>query len=282
MTGSSSSLQSPRTPARLDTEAVKRSSWLYENICGEHSRTTFVSSFDPVDIESTALSSDERSKWIGAFNEKFGTLVENKIWVDDKTSCAPHDRRILPAGIILHVKSDGKADISRFKARPVARGKDRNESEDYDEPYASATSIELVKLIYILATRLRFEAIQLDVDGAFFYALLPESDSIWVRLPKVDGAANANGRTDRLSESLYGIRLSLKLWYSHTAAVREKIAIRRSQNYHCLFISNDRSNHVYIAAYVDNLLVVGDLFSVEKVKQQLSKTMPVRDLGTYK
>ena len=232
---------------------------------------------------STALSSAERPKWLDAINEEFKTIIDSKTWTDDeKTSPPVHGQRILPTGIILRVKRDEMGNISRFKARLVVRGNFQNEFEDYAELYAPVASIELVRLIITIAIRSGLVINQLDVKGAFLHALLPESDCIWIYLPKVEGVPNANGRIVKLRKSLYGLRQAPKLWYSHHANALEKIGFRRSQNCDCLFIINESSSPVYIVAYVDDLLVVGPRTLVDKVKLQLSKILSVTDLGTCK
>lgn len=46
---------------------------------------------------------------------------------------------------------------------------------------------------------------QLDVNGAFIHATLPDKDQMSIRLPNISGAASADGHIVKLVQSLNGL-----------------------------------------------------------------------------
>lgn len=98
---------------------------------------------------------------------------------------------------------------------------------------------------------------QVDVKKAFLHAPLPRSESIYVRLPNIDGVKSAIGKTILLQESLYGLRQAPRLWYQHFSKTISCIGFCRSSLCDCFFTRSSSHGEVFLVAYVEDLLVVG-------------------------
>jgi hypothetical protein len=72
------------------------------------------------------------------------------------------------------VKSDTVGDVSRFKARFVAKGCSQRASLDYTETFSPVIRMANLRLFLAIAAACDLELCQLDIDIAFLYAPIKE------------------------------------------------------------------------------------------------------------
>lgn len=96
------------------------------------------------------------------------------------------------------MKRDENGLPARFKGRLVALGNFQSDQLGSVEVYAPVTCIETVRILFSVAESRGWKVNHIDVVGAFLYALLPETDEIWIKLPNIDGVKSANGQLVRL------------------------------------------------------------------------------------
>lgn len=226
---------------------------------------------------SVALKSAERRQWLKAIKEEFKTLLDLGTWVEKKN--VPRGTKLIRTGIILKLKRDENGLPARFKGRLVARGNEQTDNFEYFELYAPVACIEAVRILLAVAAANGWSVDHLDIKGAFLYALLPQSEEVWIKLPSIPGVPEASGQIVKLRKSLYGLRQAPKLWYELLATRLKKLGFRRSNTNDSLFIKADKGPQVYLLVYVDDILVVGDGETVQDVKQRLSGIFSVTDLG---
>ena len=72
----------------------------------------------------------------------------------------------------LKLNSDGS--ISRYKARPVAKGFHQQARVDFHETFSPVIKLATVRLVLAIAVNCKWELRQLDVSNAFLHGYLKE------------------------------------------------------------------------------------------------------------
>ena len=83
----------------------------------------------------------------------------------------------------------------------------------------------------------------------------------------------------RLNRAVYRLRQSPKLWQDHFATVMSKFGFRRCKSDSNLCCHKSRS--LYVLAYVDDLLIVGDAKLKKEFIDALSKELLVKITGEF-
>jgi hypothetical protein len=82
---------------------------------------------------------------------------------------------------IYKVKSDTAGDVSRFKARFVAKGCSQRARPDYTKTFSPVIRMASMRLFLAIARARDLELCQLDIDTAFLYA--PIKEDVYIRQP---------------------------------------------------------------------------------------------------
>jgi hypothetical protein len=99
---------------------------------------------------------------------------------------------------IYKVKSDNMGDVSRFKARIVAKDCSQRVGLDYTETFSLIIRMACLRLV------LAINRCQLDIGSAFVYA--PIKEDVYIRQPL--GFSDGTSEVCHLKRSLYGLRQS--------------------------------------------------------------------------
>jgi hypothetical protein len=105
---------------------------------------------------------------------------------------------------IYKVKSDTVGDVSRFKARFVAKWSSQRDGRDYTETFSSVIRMANLSLYLAIAAARDLELCQLDIDTALLYA--PIKEDVYIRQPL--GFANGTSKVCHLKRCLYGLKQS--------------------------------------------------------------------------
>lgn len=107
----------------------------------------------------------------------------------------------------------------------------------------------------------------MDCKSAFLHSKLPESDNFWIRLPTVPGVPSAKGRIVNLFKYLYGLRQAPKILYPNLPTTLAKVVCRGGQSNDCLYVSSIGHLSVYIVAYIEDLLVIGEITAFSALRR---------------
>jgi hypothetical protein len=89
------------------------------------------------------------------------------------------------------------------------------------------------------------------------------------------GQNNNSGRVCKLNKALYSLKQSPQVWYQTLSTFLGKTGFTPLDTDHSVFVKNS----IYIAVYVDNLLLVGpDKADIQQIKNQLSQEFSMTDL----
>jgi hypothetical protein len=105
-------------------------------------------------------------------------LMDNGTW---ELVELPPDRVVVNSMWIYKVKSDTMGDISRFKARFVAKGYSQRAGLDYAETFSPVIRMASLRLFLAIAAAMDLEICRLDIDIAFLYA--PIKEDVYIRQP---------------------------------------------------------------------------------------------------
>jgi hypothetical protein len=109
---------------------------------------------------------------------EYSSLIDNGTWelVD-----LPPDRVAVNSMWIYKVKSDTVGDVSRFKARFVAKGCSQRACLDYTETFSPIIHMATLNLFLAKSAARDLELCQLDIDTACLYA--PIKEDVYIRQP---------------------------------------------------------------------------------------------------
>lgn len=85
----------------------------------------------------------------------------------------------------------------------------------------------------------------------------------------------------KLKKSLYGLQQSPRQWYKRFVSYKVEIDYIRSE-YDCCVYQNKLKDDsfIYLVIYVDDMLiVVKDMYDIQKLKGLLSAEFEIKDLG---
>jgi len=116
---------------------------------------------------------------------------------------------------------------------------------------------------------------QLDVNNVFLHGDLPEE--IYMQLPP---GLTTQVPNCKLRKSLYGLKQASRQWYAKLAKVLYKRVYKHSENDYSLFFKKEGTLAVFMAVYVDDILVTGnDDAEIQSLKAYLDLTFKIKDLG---
>jgi len=152
------------------------------------------------------------------------------------------------------------------------RGFTQEEGIDYDETFASVVKPMSYKALFAIAAALDLETEQMDVKTAFLYGYIDHE--IYVEQPHhmTDGTS----RVCKLRKALYGLKQAPRIWYQTLTNFLRNLGFEPISADLGIFV---RSN-MYIAVYVDDLLIVGpSIAEIKKIKRSLRNRFQMTDLG---
>ena len=158
--------------------------------------------------------------------------------------------------------------------RLVARGCFQDDEElDTDTVFASAPSLVTLRLMLALAVARGWFISLADISTAFLRVALLEDVFLF---PPKEYYPSGNCLW-KLNRAMYGVKQSPQLWQSHFAAVMKTLGFRRCKSDSNLYCHP--SKELYILAYVDDLLIIGDAQKTKDFVDPLSKELLVKITG---
>jgi hypothetical protein len=124
----------------------------------------------------------------------------------------------------------------------------------------------------------------MDVVTAYLYGLL-DSD-IYMKVP--DGISVPNTNTNRnmccvkLVKSLYGLKLSGRMWYNRLKEFLLNKGYSNSEYCPCVFIRKSNTDFCIISVYVDDLNIICHAKDIDKAHNHLKKEFEKKDLDKSK
>ena len=224
--------------------------------------------FEPRTVQQ-AQNDASWPEWERAMLEEVNSLKQNKTWelVDP-----PKDRRVLSGKWVFKLKRGPHGEVIRHKARWVVRGFTQEEGIDYDETFASVVKPMSYKALFAIGAAPDLEIEQMDVRTAFLYGDIDYE--IFVEQPY--GMTDGTTKVCKLRKALYGLKQAPRIWYQTLTNFLRGLGFEPINADLGIFVRSS----MYIAVYVDDLLIVGpSIAEIKRIKRQLRNRFQMSDLG---
>ena len=139
-----------------------------------------------------------------------------------------------------------------------------------------------IRTVLGLATSFDLEIEQMDVKIAFLYGDLEEK--IFMEQPKGFKEKGKEDYVCRLKKSLYGLKQAPRQWYKKFESVMGEQGYKKTTSDHCVFVQKfSDDDFIVLLLYVDDMLIIGrNVYRINSLKKQLSKSFAMKDLGPTK
>ena len=96
----------------------------------------------------------------------------------------PRGANIIPGTWAFRVKRYPDNRIKKYKARFCVRGDKQIQGIDVFDTYAPVVGWATVRMMLTMAACLKWDSVQVDFDAAFVHATLPESEQVFLEMPR--------------------------------------------------------------------------------------------------
>lgn len=245
----------------------------YTNVAIALSAESFVDDV-PRDFSDARKRSDWND-WKAAIEEEMKSLKKNNTWTE---TTLPNGRQPISCKWIFKIKRDEDGNISRYKARLVARGFQQKREFDYNETYAPVAKLTTLRIMLAVANQRGMFIHQMDVKTAFLNGHLKEE--IYMKLP--DGFQR-DKVVVKLNRSLYGLKQASRAWNERFHNYVTQLHFKRTNADYCLYVKETAGCYFYLLLYVDDLvLMCTDLGEIKKIKAQFASEFDMVDMCEMK
>jgi Reverse transcriptase (RNA-dependent DNA polymerase)/Integrase core domain/GAG-pre-integrase domain len=225
-----------------------------------------------------AIDHPEYSRqWEEAILDEYNSLVKNSTWILTEL---PEGRKAISCKWVFKHKTDEEGNVTRFKARLVARGYTQISGVDYLDTFAPVAKLSSIKILFSIAAAEDLEIHQMDVVTAFLLEDL--DDEIYMEQPEgLEKTRNGKGKGNlvcKLRKGLYGLKQSARNWNRKLRRELEVLGFQQCQADHCIFV-NQRTG-IILAVWVDDIIILGkEMEEINEIKRDLNEKFEMKDLG---
>jgi hypothetical protein len=188
----------------------------------------------------------------------------------------PPDRVVVSNMWIYKVKSHTMGDVSRFKARFVAKGCNQRAGLDYTETFSPVIRMGILRLFLAIAAARDLELCQIDIDAAFLYA--PIKEGVYIRQPL--GFSDVTSKVCHLKRCLYGLKQSPREVNMLLRAWLVDNGWQQCISDPCIYIFRIGNVVAMIALYEDDIpAACHDATWLTSLKAQLGARFRIKDMG---
>eukprot|EP00971_Amphidinium_carterae_P167316 3315409-Amphidinium_carterae.1 len=165
--------------------------------------------------------------------------------------------------------NNGTKDIKR---RFCGKGFSQFIHDTDTQTFAATPSSMAMRLLLTIAIIKQFAVFTADVASAFLNT--PIDEEVIVQPPK-EYCHNQPHTLWKMTKALYGLRTSPKQWQEHLSTILQKLDSQDSRMM-CVCVFANKQSSIYLMAYVDDLLVVGDNVATQQFLQQFQQHLELK------
>ena len=168
--------------------------------------------------------------------------------------------------------------MQRYKAQLVAKGYTQSYVIDYLETFSPVVKFQTLRFLLVLAVSKHFEIHQRDFKTGFLgQDLSGDEQSMYIELPLGISRGPQEEVVLQLHKSLYGLKQSSCILNKALHGFFTLRGLPRRKADHCVYFNAFRT--LFLMVYVDDLVLIGDLESVQSMKKMLNIWLEMSDLG---
>jgi hypothetical protein len=161
-------------------------------------------------------------------------------------------------------------------------GSSQVKDHDYTETHSPVVKTKIIRILLALSAVLGLTIEQLDVDTAFLYGNLTETN--YMRLPQGFEEYGPDGvpRVAKLVKSLYGLHQAGREWYKVLKAHFLSEGFTQLKSDACTFLKIDKSTGklIIVLIYVDDILIASaDRNAIQTTKDAIKSQFSIKELG---
>jgi len=223
---------------------------------------------------SQAMGCKESELWYDAMKEEMNSMKSNEVW--DLVEL-PKGAKAIGCKWVFKTKKDSLGNIERYKARLVAKGFTQKEGIDYAETFSPVSKKDSLRTIMALVAHFDLELHQMDVKTAFLNGDLEEE--VYMKQPEGFPSSEGEHLVCKLKKSLYGLKQASRQWYLKFHNVISSFGFVENIMDQCIYMKVSGSNICFLVLYVDDILLATNKGMLHEVKQFLSKSFDMKDMG---
>jgi hypothetical protein len=199
------------------------------------------------------MNSLESQEWLDAMTTEYNALMENKTWTLEEL---PPYANCIKGKWLWDLKRDGSGNITKYKARWVAKGYSQIEGLDYEETFAPASHLASLRLILAVATIRDWEIHQVDIKTAFLNGTI--DTEIYVEQPHNFINSEYPSKVCKLQKSLYGLKQAPRLWNKKLQTWLLDYGFTQLKSDPSIYILNDTLGTIIIGVHVDDMIITSN------------------------
>jgi hypothetical protein len=143
--------------------------------------------------------------------------------------------------------------------------------------FSLVAKLTSIRVLMSLATKFDLKIEKIDVKTTFLHGDMEEE--IYMKEPKIFAVKAKKEIVCKLKRSLYDLKQSPNMWYQKFDTYILSFGIVRSKVDHCVYSMEEGDYLIYVALYVNDMLLVKNNMDVKKeVKKQLSSKFDMKDI----
>lgn len=252
----------------------------------------------------SAMDSDSASEWKAAMADEVCAIINMDTW---ELVSRRDDVNIIGSRFVLRNKFKEDGILDKRKARLVAQGFAQRPGIDFSFTFAPVARLSSIRLLSCLAAQHDMNIYQFDIANAYLNGKLDEG--IYMECPRflddilrhiiddpnrdsnIKNKANemlseleSKNVVCKLRKALYGLRQAGSKWHDTLDAILRKAGANPTSSDPCVYLINEKDAHpTLLAVYVDDLIIVSkNIDTVNHLKEELSRSLEVKDLGSVK
>lgn len=201
-----------------------------------------------------ALKTKNAQDWVKAEEKELENLSNHGTFEAVPIEDLPPGTEVLPTMAVYEVKDHPDLpvwQVSRFKVRLVARGDYQVWGVNFFDTYSPVIKIFTLLLLIAICAFNGILLYKCDVVGAYLNGLLDQL--VYVKPPDFYPYKNT---VWRLIKGLYGLKQAGRLWFMKLSGVLVELGYSQSSFDPCLWYRGTGASTVWIAFYVDDILIV--------------------------
>ena len=224
-----------------------------------------------------AMKTVDAPMWKCAMDEEMNSLLENDTF---SVTTLPDDKSKIKGRWVYSTKEGPNGNISKYKARYVAKGYSQDYGSDYTETFSPTARMTSVRMLMQIAAQKDLLVHQMDVKSAYLNA--PIDCEVYLEQPKGYETFSTKGEkmVYKLKKSLYGLKQSGRNWnlLLHNFLVENHF--EQSPVDACLYTNQNGNDLTRIIIWVDDIIIAAPSVSlIIKVKEILTSKFKMTDLG---